>query len=167
VKKLLVVLMIAFVGAGIAFGASTVFFSSSSDRSANDVEPQGLVEDIATAAPDETDEPSPSPKDEDEGSPSVGSGGTGSAAAASTADEPQRAGNTGTIVSQKNGLVLEDEGNTDFSEECRDEDSEDLRDQCEDELEAEADEEEEEAEQEAKEDEDKADERADDDKNND
>jgi hypothetical protein len=58
VRKLLLLLLIAVVGAGIAFGANAIFFSTaSSDRP--DAEPRGLIDEIAA---DEQDAPTPEPK---------------------------------------------------------------------------------------------------------
>lgn len=62
-KKLLLLLLIAVVGAGIAFGANAVFFSPSSDEPPA-IQPRGLVDEIATGdVPDDetTPEPSASP----------------------------------------------------------------------------------------------------------
>jgi hypothetical protein len=62
VKKLLLLLLIAVVGAGIAFGANAVFFSTASDERPP-IEPRGLVGDASEAA---LSEPSASPaKDKD------------------------------------------------------------------------------------------------------
>ena len=57
-KKLLLLLLIAVVGAGIAFGANAVFFSPSSDELPA-IEPRGLVDEIASD--DVTDDSTPAP----------------------------------------------------------------------------------------------------------
>jgi hypothetical protein len=96
VRKLLLLLLIAVVGAGIAFGANAVFFSpSSAERPAS--EPRGLVDEIA--ADDELDEatPKPSPSPSPSASPdgvtdgsSASSGGTdGSAPTSEDGDGPR------------------------------------------------------------------------------
>ncbi len=159
VKKLLVLLVIAFVGAGIAFGASTLFFSADPDE-VDTVEPEGLIDGDVTAPPVETDEPSPTPTD----SPAPRSGGSGGTPvdaqqAAADTSTPRPAGPSS--VTSKKGVVVEDsidEG------EC-DEDNEEDREACLDDLEAEADADEEEAEQEAEEDEERAERDADNDNN--
>jgi hypothetical protein len=157
VKKLLMLLLIAFVGAGIAFGASTVFFSTSSDE-VDRVEPEGLIDESAPPAP--TQAPSPSPS----ASPKPGGGTTGGSGVASAAglaadsgSGPRIPSGGGTSTTSKKGVVVEDgidEG------EC-DEDTEAEREACIDDLEAEQEADEDEAEQEQEEAEDKAEEEAD------
>lgn len=83
VKKLLLLLLIAVVGAGIAFGANAVFFSPGSDEPPAG-EPRGLVDEIAAddAADDATPEPSTSPKPSRVDAGGETSSGEGSASAA-------------------------------------------------------------------------------------
>lgn len=67
-KKLLLLLLIAVVGAGIAFGANAVFFSPSSDEPPA-IQPRGLVDEIASGdVPDDDATPEPTPVPVGEGS---------------------------------------------------------------------------------------------------
>jgi hypothetical protein len=87
VKKLLLLLLIAVVGAGIAIGANAVFFSPSSDELPA-IEPRGLIDEIAVddVADEPTAEPALSPKPTpvavgEETSSDAGASGGGSGAA--------------------------------------------------------------------------------------
>lgn len=146
---MLVLLAIAVAGAGMAFAASTVLFSPSSDRS--EIVPEGLIDELATDEPDATPKATKKPKKDatpDVAGGSTGGGG-GSAPAAAAPEEDGPRSPAGTSQTVQSGVFVEDtpEG------ECDDEDNDADRERCEDELEADADEAEDEAEEEADEDE--------------
>lgn len=154
-KRLLLLLAIAMVGAGIAFGASTVLFSPSSND--DEVEPEGLITEISTDEPKSTDRPSPSPEPTATADPSLARG-TGTAASsgsgtapAADASEPRRPSSGTTSTTVQNGVVTE--GGLHDDDPCADEDNEAEREACEDELDTEEDEEEEEREEEEEEEE--------------
>jgi hypothetical protein len=73
VKKLLLLLLIAVVGAGISIGANAIFFSPSSNELPA-IEPRGLVDEIA--ADDTVDDPTPKPKPSPSASATPGAAGT-------------------------------------------------------------------------------------------
>jgi hypothetical protein len=142
VKRLLAVFAIAIVGAGMAYAATTVFFSPSSSR-LEFGEPQGLIDSIdlddpePTATPEATTTPSPAPA----------SGSDPAAAAPAPAPQPtpevkrvphgETSGPATYSVSQGTNATDEEP-----EDPCADEDSELERDRCERELEREEEEEE-------------------------
>jgi hypothetical protein len=75
VKKLLLLLLIAVVGAGIAVGANAVFFSTASNERPA-MQPRGLVDEIASD--DVTDSSTPEPSASPKPSPTPVAGGGGS-----------------------------------------------------------------------------------------
>ena len=149
-------LLIALVGAGLAYGATTVFFSPSSDRDPA-LQTEGLVEDLvdndATPKPEAKKSPKPEAGSDGEAAaapssggsaPAAGSGG-GSSGGAAAADD-----GGGSSVSARTGAFAEDGDDLSaIEEECSEEKNEENRDACEEKLETEADEDAEKAEEEA------------------
>jgi hypothetical protein len=86
VKRLLVAVLIAVTGAGIAFGATQAFYSAP-DESSDGTEPLGLVDEFADLSRPELS-PSPSPTPDAEPA-SRSSGGSTAAAPAPTAEPEQ------------------------------------------------------------------------------
>lgn len=159
-KRLLLLLVIGLAGVGIAFGASTVIFNPTSGE--RDIsEPDGLISDLPTAAPESTASPSPSPTPT--AAPAAPSGG-GQSSGSQAPSDGARTPATPASIHVMQGETKKSDASPDpddFEAQCADEKNERERDRCVDELEAEADEEEEERKQEEEEAEEKAKEKAD------